>query len=297
MSLGDFRENLADIAGVRSDKAHADELTRTNSIRQNDEKLGLASGSLESIARYAKNLERHNDGIRARGQQKKDGTWDVVLLSMLDDLREIEDQMRQSAETLGRLQALRDGLASGDITIEEALNTEEGREAIRRWEERTGRKFDSTDEDALAIFLQAIKDYETEEAARFAGLRASHDAIVERVAEIDPTAADAAREEMERLTANRAADAYAGERGTDDTALDEVARGNRDHHREAAVTEANAAEAETAFDGLLGGLDGIDGVALTSFADAAGPKDEKDQVAADPSKTITPPDAPSTDVS
>ena len=189
MSLGDFRENFADVAGIRSDIAHAREQSREQHLRENEEKLGLASGSIESISRYAKHLERHNNEIRGRGGKKADNLTDFLLIidgqrqALLDNIGDLENELDKVNQRIGeideRLAEIEDMTEGINGAVEQAdkdgkfalndegdaLANERAEAALRDYEERTGRKIDRTEYDAVLAALQAQRKHLTEEAA------------------------------------------------------------------------------------------------------------------------------------
>lgn len=86
MALGEFRQNLSDITGVSAGASHARGLQLDAHDKDNDELLGLASGSRESLIKRGLSLARSFADARQRDADRSRKTvHEVSFLTILDD--------------------------------------------------------------------------------------------------------------------------------------------------------------------------------------------------------------------
>ena len=86
MALGEFRQNLSDITGVSAGASHARGLHLDAHDKDNEELLGLASGSRESLIKRGLSLARSFADARQRDADRSRKTvHEVSFLTMLDD--------------------------------------------------------------------------------------------------------------------------------------------------------------------------------------------------------------------
>ena len=139
-------------------KVHAEESAKLHAFRQNLLEAGLKSGSVDdSVIKTGAAVTKDVQGSLAEQAEKqaKQRADDIMFLALLDSL---DAQIAENERVMGALEETMAQLSSGEINVEEAMSRSEVLDAIRDWEQRTGRKFDPENDNAAEELMVIMQD-------------------------------------------------------------------------------------------------------------------------------------------
>lgn len=210
--------------------------------------------------------------------KKKSDAEDVTFLALLEDLAALEAQIAENERQMEVLRETMEELSNGDITVEEAMSREVVMDAIRDWEERTGRSFDPANDDAADLLMTIMNDQHDIIAADTVLRHQEHDRIVNQVRndfdsnyERDPSSTT---ERVKETTDQGLNQSWAV---TDESQVEEVlgvSDVSRDGHSEDFLREedeaiSNDSKASALKSRFGSSLESLDGAATSDFQTAA----------------------------
>lgn len=216
------------------------------------------------------------------GEQKKasERAKEAAFRALIDSLDARIAENRRVIDALGEI---RERLATGELSVDDAMENADVRDAIRDWELRTGRKFDPNADDAAAI-LDVILREQQDAAARqiiadYALREQELERNVERVTDIDQLFNEdshAALFEAQAFASERARAAATLAQSSDHDTIVSGANTERDGQTDGEILQngATAAQEEFHINNMFGdgALSDIDGKAGHDFAAASSGK-------------------------
>lgn len=250
---------------------HADQQAEIIRIQSEHDQAGLKSGSVESIhlTSAAATRDAHDAKDAKAERESKQRAADMMLQALLDQIADLDAQIAAIDKQIELLEAkiktlneTMEKLQDGELTVDEALSDPEVSDAIKAWEQRTGKKFDPNDPeaadilvailgsevDALGNDLASLKRDKGVLGARRDELQAGVDEIVQMQADGAPP--EAVIEKAEEISASVEGADLLGSDERVTAEIEEIARNDLNGHRDTDAFSTEASNDEDAFDGF-----------------------------------------------